>query len=141
VISPAAYTEYLLKNRISIDDWSSDRVYTKYLIEYLKVEYHYDAVKRSVENLLDIAHAENINLSDVFRYVNANKLCHMISSGRISPWIIYQSVSGKEFLSKLDPYLTNMIFEYIDPEGWNSKFKRELEYVSDVKEIIDKIPL
>lgn len=141
VVNTGTYTDYLLKNKIPIDNWTSDKIYTKYLVEYLRVEHHYDAVKRSIENMLDIAYAENINLSDVFRYVNTNKLCQLISNGRISPWVIYQSNTGKEFLSKLDVDHTNLIFEYIDPERWNIKFKREPGYVDDVKEIIDKIPL
>lgn len=141
VVSPSTYTDYLLKNRIPIAQWDSDRVYTSYLTDYLQVENHYDAVKRSIENMLDIAYAENINISDVFKYANTNKLCYMISSGKISPWVIYQSTSGKEFLSNLDEDHTNLIFEYIDPDRWNVKFKREPEYVNDVKEIINKIPL
>lgn len=140
-INSNAFSIYLVKNRVSIDNWASDTSYTKYLIDYLKYENCMDAVKRSIENLLDIANNQNVNLSDVFRYINSNKICHMIATGKISPWVVYQSSTGKDFLSKLDTSQTTMIFEYIDPERWNIKFKREPENVDDVKNLLKNIPL
>lgn len=140
-INSNAFSLYLVKNRIPIDNWASDRSYTKYLVEYLKYENCMDAVKRSIENLLDIANDQNVNLSDVFRYVNSNKICHLITTGKISPWVVYQSNTGKDFLSKLDTSQTTMIFEYIDPERWNIKFKRESENVDEVKILLKSIPL
>lgn len=140
-INSNAFALYLVKNRIPIDNWASDVSYTKYLIEYLKYENCMDAVKRSIENLLDIANDQNVNLSDVFRYINSNKICHMIATGKVSPWVVYQSSTGKDFLSKLDTTQTTMIFEYIDPERWNIKFKREPENVDEVKILLKSIPL
>lgn len=140
-INSNAFALYLVKNRIPIDNWASDSSYTKYLVEYLKYENCMDAVKRSIENLLDIANDQNVNLSDVFRYVNSNKICHLITTGKISPWVVYQSNTGKDFLSKLDTSQTTMIFEYIDPERWNIKFKRESENVDEVKILLKSIPL
>lgn len=140
-VNTGAYAVYLIKNQISIDNWASDRSYTKYLIEYLKVENCLDAVKRSIENLLDVSIEQNINLTDSFRYINSNKICYMITTGQISPWVLYQSDAGKQFLSSLDTSQTNLIFEYIDPERWNIKFKREPENVIDVRSILKGIPL
>lgn len=140
-INSSAFAIYLVKNRIPIDNWASDSSYTKYLVEYLKYESCMDATQRSIENLLNVANDENINLSDVFKYVNSNKICHMITNGHISPWVVYQSSSGKDFLSKLDYSQTNLIFEYINPERWNIKFKREPENVNEVCKLLKNIPL
>lgn len=140
-ISVQNYIEYLLKNSISIDNWISDRTYTKYLLEFLKNENYMDAIKRSIEHLLEISNVENIQLSDSFRYLNANKLCQLIISGRISPWLLYHSKAGMEFLSKLNGDQTSIIFDYIDPERWNIKFKRESDSVDEVKTLLRSIPL
>lgn len=140
-INPGAYAIYLVKNKVSIDNWASDKNYTKYLIEYLRLENHLDAVKRSLEHLVDIANDENIQLSDVFRFINSNKLCYMLTAGKISPWVLYHSKTGVEFLSKLDQSQTNLVIDYIDPEKWNIKFKRSPENVAEVKTILQGIPL
>lgn len=141
VINVQAYLQHLLKNRVPIDSWTSDRSYTEYIIDYLKREDWYDAVKRTVDHLLDISQQENLRVSDVFIYSGVNKLCHMIVSGKISPWVLYQSATGKDFLAKLDTTQTNLIFEYINPERWNIKFKREADVVIQVQEIMRSIPL
>jgi hypothetical protein len=139
-INPSAFAIYLFKHRISIDNWASDRSYTQYLIEYLKNENCMDAVKRSIKNMLDLADNENIQLCDFFKYVNANKICYYITTGKISPWMLYHSSSGKQFLSNLNDDQTAMIFEYIHPERWNIKFKRDTESVREVSELIKNIP-
>lgn len=140
-INPTAFAMYLIKNQTPIDNWNSDKSYTKYLLEYLRHESWHDAVKRSIDHLLNISNDENIRLGDVFKYANTNKLCYMITMGRISPWVLYHSASGKDFLSKLDTTQTNMIIDYIDPQKWNIKFKREAEDITEVKQLLNSIPL
>lgn len=140
-INPTSFSIFLIKNRVPIDNWNSDKSYTKFLLEYLRHENWHDAVKRSIEHLLDISNLENIKLSDVFKYANPNKICYMITMGKISPWVLYHSDSGKDFLGKLDSTQTGMILDYIDPQKWNIKFKRESEDIIEVKQLLKSIPL
>lgn len=139
VINPASYAVYLSTQRIPIDNWNSDATYTKYLMDYLKVENCLDAVRRSVETMLDLSHEGNIQLCDVFRFTNSNKICQMIATGKISPWILYHTKTGIEFLSKLNADQTSLVFDYIDPEKWNIKFKRSAEEVAEVCQVINSI--
>lgn len=138
-INTSAFATYLFKNRIPIDNWGSDKSYTRYLIDYLKTENCMDAVSRSIKTMLDLSESENIKLSDVFKFVNSNKICYLITAGKISPWVLYHSASGKEFLSKLNEDQTNLIFDYIHPEKWNIKFKRDPDSVNEVSKLIKNI--
>lgn len=140
-INTAAYVDWLVKNRIALDSWATDSVYTKYLVEYLRSEDCMDAVRRTIANLLDISSSENIRIEDVFRYTNTNRICHLITAGRISPWVLYHSKSGIQFLDKLDNSQANLVFEYIDPQRWSIKFMREVENVAQVKALMDTIKL
>lgn len=139
VVDPLNYVDHLLKENVPLDNWNSDKVYTKYLIIHLRNEDGLGAVKRSIDNMLTLAENENVELRDVFRYVNVNKVCHYIMNGKISPWVIYQSKSGSEFLSKLNDDQRNFIYPYIDPERWNIKFKRDDEQVKVISAIIKEI--
>lgn len=139
VISPERYVDYLLKEKVPIDSWNSDKVYTKYLIFYLRSENGLDAVRRSIDNMLTLGELENVELRDVFRYVNPNKVCQYICNGRISPWVLYLSKTGPEFLGKLNDDQRSVIFEYIDPERWNIKFKRDAKEATDVSEVLEQI--
>lgn len=135
-INISRFTDWLLKNQIKIDTWCSDSVYTKYLIEYIKTEDPLDATARSVEATISLAEVEKISPKDVFRYGNPNRICYAITTGKISPWVLFQSESGVRFLETLNPDHVNMIIDYINPEQWALKFHREPENVRTVKEIL-----
>lgn len=139
VVNSLGYVDYLIGGQVPLDNWTSDKVYSKYLISYLRSENELDAVYRSIENMIKIAEAESIELRDVFRYVSSNRICHLICSGKISPWILYQCKTGQEFLSKLNNDQRGVIYEYIDPERWTIKFTRAKEEVKMVNEIISGI--
>ena len=116
-----------MKNQIKIDSWCSDTNYTKFLIDYLKVEDPMDAVAKDA----------GIETKDCLRYANRNRLVHAITNGKISPWLLYQSESGVKFLEDLDESQQKMIIDYINPEQWAIKFRRNSEVVSQVKELLN----
>jgi hypothetical protein len=136
VINVSRYADWLLKNQISIDTWTKDTNYTKFLIEYLRVEDPLDAIARSIQITIDLAQIEQIQSKDYLRYGNTNKICYEITKGKISPWILYQSESGLKFLDNLTASHVAMIMDYINPEQWALKFHREPENVNTVKEIL-----
>jgi hypothetical protein len=139
VVDPLGYVNQLLKENTPLDNWNSDKVYTKYLILHLRSEDGMLAVKRSVDNMLTLSENENLQLRDVFKYVNINKLCYHIVNGKISPWMVYQSKTGVEFLSRLNDDQRNLIYPYIDPERWNIKFKRDNEETKMINSVIAQI--
>lgn len=141
VVNVQEYIRYLIKNNIPIDNWNSDRVYTTYLIDYIKTEDPYDAVRRSAEFMLKIARDENIQLRDVLRYVRPNKLCQHIVAGHISPWVLYLSDSGMQFLGALNDDQRSVVWDYIDTERWNIKFKRNYDTVEDIKNLVSQLEL
>ena len=135
-INISRFTDWLLKNQIKIDSWCSDANYTKYLIEHLRAEDPLDAIHRSVKETIRIAEAETIQPKDVLRFASPNRICYAITLGKISPWLLFQSNSGVRFLDTLNPDHVKMIIDYINPEQWAIKFKREPENVAQVKEIL-----
>jgi len=136
-INVSRFADWLVKNQVKIDTWTTDGVYTKFLIEYLRDEDPLDAIHRSVETTMNIAEQEGIQTKDVIRYGNKNRVCHAITTGKISPWMLYQSESGNTFLDKLDSTQVKMIIDYINPELWAIKFKRNPEQVKQVKDLLN----
>jgi len=132
------FVDWLVKNQIKLDNWCSDNTYTKYLIEYLKDENALDALYRSIETTIELSKIEGIQSKDYLRYGNKNKICHAITSGKISPWLLYQSSSGIEFIDSLDNTQVKMILDYINPEKWALKFLRYIDEVNQVKEILNE---
>lgn len=137
VINVSRYADWLLKNQVSVDTWTKDTNYTKFLIEYLRSEDPLDAIARSIQSTIDLAQTEQIQSKDYLRYGNVNKICYEITKGKISPWILYHSDSGLKFLDTLNETHVAMIIDYINPELWKIKFNREPENVNQVKELLN----
>ena len=101
----------------------SQKKLAEYLANYLTLEAVDDALARAMEYGLDWADKTGNPAHDCLRYGNANAICHAITAGRISPWVIYSSESGQKFLSELSSEQVAMIWIYIDSDVWQKKFQ------------------
>jgi hypothetical protein len=135
-INVTRYADWLLKSKVGIDYWCSDKTYDSFLIEYLRDEDPLDALARSIETTIELAAEAGIQSHDYLRYGNANRILHLIVSGKISPWMLYQSESGVMFLENLNEAQQKMILEYISPEQWAVRFKRYPDSVAQVSELL-----
>lgn len=135
-LSPGDYVIWLLKSKIPLDNWASDRIYTQFLIEYLLLEDPMTGIHRSVRTLADIADRENIRITDVLRLYNANSLCYLITKGKISPWLLYNTDSGRQFLASLNQDQQSMIMDYINPDAWSIKIYRNSESATEIKNLL-----
>jgi hypothetical protein len=120
------FARWLLQNNKKLDYWCSDKLYEEWMLEYIKRESVQDALERGLKEMEEYAQ-ENPNLkngfSDYFRYGNTNRILHHISTGRISPWLIYNCASGVDFLGSLAQDQVEMILPIIDPTYWNVYFQ------------------
>ena len=138
------FLDWLLRNNKKIDYWCKDTLYEEWMHEYLKREAIQDALERALNEMQDYAdeHPELKNgFTDYFRYGNSNRICHHITTGRISPWIVFNCESGVEFLDQLDPGQVEMILPWIDPDHWQRRFTDYLADTEWVKDILQKAGL
>lgn len=130
VINPRQFTEWLLKHNKKIDNWASDKIYTEYLLDYLKVEAVADALARAVEFGIDWGERHSAAANDCLRYGSPHAMCYAVITGRISPWVIYNSESGQKFLGELTADQVSMIWPYIDSDVWQKRFS---DYAADTE--------
>lgn len=138
------FLEWLLKNNKKIDYWCKDSLYEEWLLEYLKKEATQDALERALKEMQDYAdtHLELKNgFTDYFRYGNTNRILHHITTGRISPWVIYNCSSGVKFLDELSEEQVSIVLAWIDPDFWQRKFKDYMADTEWVKDILNKAGL
>lgn len=131
------YLDWLLKNNRKLDNWTSDKLYSEWLPGYIQKEAPQDALERALKEMQDYAddHPELKNgFIDYFRYGNINRICYHISTGRISPWIVYNCDSGITFLDELSSEHVMMVLPWIDPDYWQRKFK---DYMADTEWVKD----
>lgn len=123
VINPERFLDWLLRNNKKIDRWASDQIYTEYLLYYLPREAVQDAVRRAERWAQDWSDKTNAPMQDCIRYGNTNTVCHAVTTGKLSAWILYNCESGREFLSDLEQSQMHMIWPYIDSDVWSRCFQ------------------
>jgi hypothetical protein len=125
-VSPVQFLDWLLKTNKKIDHWCRDSVYEEYLQWWLPREPAADALERGMCEIVNYTTTTTElrnGVADYFRYGNPNRVCYHISTGRVSPWIVYNCDSGVEFLDTLTVDHTAMIMNWIDPDTWQRKFQ------------------
>lgn len=128
VINVPRFIEWLLKNNKKLDHWCRDTIYTEYLMQYLRVESVSDALTRAIERAMTWAEETHNPMRDYLRYGNSNQLCFAVTTGHLSPWVVYNCDSGQEFLDSLNSEQIAMIWCYIDADYWQRKF---VDYPAD----------
>ena len=131
-VNPRMFIDYVIKENKKLDHWTHEKVYLEYLHAYLKKEAVQDALERALTEMQDYADEIKTlaSFKDYFRYGNANRICFHISTGRISPWIVFNCNSGVEFLGNLSEENIAMVLPWIDPDFWQRKFA---DYVADTE--------
>ena len=138
VINPPRMIDWLLKHNKKIDNWCSDKVYTEYLLYHLQHEAVDDALTRAIEFGIEWAEKNSAQPQDCLRYGNSNAVCYAITAGRISPWAIYNSKSGQQFLASLHPQQVEMIWSYINSDTWSRRFAERPEDQAYAQEILTR---
>ena len=137
-IKTERFIDWVVTSKIKLDQWAKDATYTQFLDSALKTENVNDALSRAIEYSLDWGDEKDMEPHDVMRYGADNRLCQAILSGKLSPWIVYQSTSGQEFLSRLSSEQMQLIWSVIDPDVWQPIFEQKIADVKYVEDILTK---
>lgn len=133
------FIQWVIKSGIKLDNWAKDSTYTKYLEERIKIESINDALIRAIEYSEVWATDRDMEAKDILRYGSASRLCYAIAAGHISPWILYTSQSGQDFLGRLASEQTKLIYDIIEPEKWHDIMIKRAEDVEVAKAVLGEL--
>ena len=122
-INVERYIDWLLKNNKKLDHWAKDSMYDEYLQQYLRTEALTDALQRAINYSISWGEEKGCEPHDVLRYGNSNTVTYAISTGKISPWIIYNCESGQQFLNNMNTEQIQIVWPWIDSDFWQKKFR------------------
>jgi len=138
---PEKFVDYVIKSGTKLDRWCRDDLYNAYLFDILKTEPVESAVQRTLQTMMEWGDEHNANFAHYFNYVSLNRAVHDILNGRISCWVMLNSVTGKDMLQKMSDEQLNMIAPAFDVPYWLRKFKEVPADVMLVKEILDEVEI
>jgi len=132
---PDKFIDFVIKSGIKLDHWCRDELYDNYLFEMLKLEPAESAIQRSIKHMMEWADANNAEFQHYFLYVNLNRAVNDIRNGLVSPWLVLNSKSGKDMVSKFNDEQLDIIAPAFDIPYWVKKFKEQQDDASLAKEI------
>lgn len=138
---PEKFVEWIIKSGVKIDHWCRDELYEKYVLDLIKNESVETALERSIKHMNLWAEKSNSIWNHYFNYVSTNRAMFDIKDGKISPWLLLNSTSGKKLLDQLDDTQLSAISNIIDPIFWSKKFKSSKQDIELVKQIIKEAGL
>jgi len=131
---PDRFIDYVIKSGVKLDHWCRDELYETYLYDMIKTEPVESAVQRTIQNMMDWADHSQAQFNHYFNYVNLNRAVHDIKNGKISPWVILNSKSGKDMLNKFSDEQLDLIAPAFDLPYWLKKFK---QFPADAALVVD----
>lgn len=117
------YIDFVVTSGVKLDHWCREELYYKYVLELLKKEPVEVALQRSIKTMMDWADANNAQWNHYFKYVGLNSAVYAIKDGKISPWLVLNSTTGRAMLSKLSDEQLGILSDTLDPSFWARRFK------------------
>ena len=133
---PDKFIDYVVSSGVKLDHWCREELYEKYALDLIKTENVETALQRSISHMLTWAESNNAQWNHYFLYVSLSRAVYDIKDGKISPWIILNSKSGRDLLQKLSDEQLAAISNIIDIPFWTSKFKKLPADVELVKQVV-----
>jgi len=134
-IYPDKFIEFVIRSGVKLDHWCRDELYDTYISQLIKIEPADGAIQRTIKTMMDWADSQGSQWEHYFAYVNLNRAVHDIKEGLISPWVLLNTKSGKDMLTRMNDEQLEIISSNIDPTYWLRKFKElpaDTELVKDV---------
>ena len=132
---PDRYIDFVVTSGVKLDHWCRETLYYSYVLDLIKKEPAEVAVQRSIQTMMDWAEANDSQWNHYFKYVSLNRAVYDIKDGKISPWLMLNSASGRDMLGRLNDEQLEIIFEVMDPDFWRGRFKKypvDMDFVSEV---------
>jgi len=120
---PDRYIDYVVTSGIKLDHWCRDELYYKYVLDLIKKEPAEVALHRSIDTMIVWADENDSQWNHYFKYVSVSRAVYNIKDGKVSPWIVLNSESGRSLLGKFNDEQLGIVFEVLDPTYWTKRFK------------------
>lgn len=138
---PEHYIDWVVKSGVKLDHWCRDELYEKYVLELIHSESADVALERSIKTMDAWAQEHNSQWNHYFNYATTSRATFDIKDGKISPWLILNSESGKKLLSSLNDEQLASISNIIDPQVWVKKFKADRLSLQLIKDVVKEANL
>ena len=132
VIDQEQFTRWLIKNKVKLKDWPTDKMYLLFVQDHVKRE----SVERALERFVE--HAAQTEYFDTFwESANGYLIADWVEMGKISPWLLISSNRAQTALETMPAECMTRIANCIDADYWGKKRQMNPHDANFVQEMID----
>jgi hypothetical protein len=121
---PDRFIDYVVTSGVKLDHWCRDELYDKYVIDLVRTETVETALQRTINHMMSWADDNNAQWNHYFLYVSLSRATFDIKDGKVSPWLILNSASGKAMIKKFTDDQLMAITSIMDVPFWLNRFKK-----------------
>ena len=118
------FVHWLFKMGVKLTDWTKPGTYQLYVQEAAKKETAERALERAIILMNTWAEQTGNKWEEFFQKVAPATGMNMITTGRISPWIIYSTNEAQDLLDRMEPGQIDTITKHVDTEWWKNKIRQ-----------------
>jgi hypothetical protein len=133
---PDKFIDYVVTSGVKLDHWCRDELYDKYVVDLVKREPVEIALERSIVHMQNWGDDNQAQWNHYFLYVSLSRATFDIKDGKISPWLVLNSVTGRDMLKKFNDEQLTAISAIMDVPFWMNKFKKLPADTELVKQIV-----
>ena len=133
---PDKFIDYVVTSGVKLDHWCRDELYDKYVVDLVKREPVEVALERSIVHMQNWGDDNQAQWNHYFLYVSLSRATFDIKDGKISPWLVLNSVTGRDMLKKFNDEQLAAIGAIMDVTFWMNKFKKLPADTELVKQIV-----
>jgi len=132
VIDQEQFTRWLIKNKVKLKDWPTDKMYLLFVQDHVKRE----SVERALERFVE--HAAETDYFDTFwESASGYVIADWVEMGKISPWLLISSNRAQTALETMSSECMTRIANCIDADYWGKKRQLNPHDANFVEEMID----
>ena len=139
---PELFVKYMVQQDMTPMLWCHDdidRDYIQYLDRRLDPT---KAASNTITFIFKLADALDVEVGEIFDYLEPNDLIQMLTRRQLSPWILLHSGKFKQFLiNKATDEQRTTISAIIKPEYWAEKKAKHPEIVAQMKKYVRELDL
>jgi len=121
---PDRFIDYVVTSGVKLDHWCRDELYDKYVINLVRTETVETALQRTINHMMSWADDNNSQWNHYFHYVSLSRATYDIKDGKVSPWLVLNSSSGKAMIKKFTDDQLTAVTAIMDIPFWLNRFKK-----------------
>jgi hypothetical protein len=130
------YIRHMVKNNIQPVIWTHNAIYGEWIRANSVERSPLKAVQKSCVFLLDVAEEKNVPIEQLFENCSSPEVGNWIATGQVSPWLLLNSNSFKQWWSQLDDDDKQQLSKIISPSEWMARIKSNPTTVQKIKPMV-----